>query len=54
MVKIINAVGQTVYETLLPDTTHAEINLSGKLSESVYFVSVESGQTKIITKLIAR
>lgn len=53
-VKIINAVGQTVYETILPDTTHAEINLSGKLSESVYFVSVEAGQTKIITKLIAK
>jgi hypothetical protein len=53
-VKIINAVGQTVYETVLTDTTHAELNLSGKLTESIYFVSVESGQTKIVNKLIVK
>lgn len=53
-VKIVNGVGQTIYETALTDTTHSELNLSGKLTESIYFVSVESGKNKIVNKLIVK
>lgn len=53
-VKIVNQLGQLVYQKVLSGASHAELNLSGKLTGSIYFVSVESGKTKIVNKLIVK
>jgi len=51
-VKIITLSGQTVYQKYLNNTNHLEINTLNLLNKSVYIISVESGQTKIVKKLI--
>lgn len=51
-VKIFNLIGQTIFEKILTDSAHNEMEFSGKLNDSVYFVSIESGTTQIIKKLI--
>ncbi len=53
-VTISNLIGQTIAQTLLNDSNSTQIDLSGKLNESVYFVSIESGNTKITKKLIVQ
>ncbi|MGL5113358.1 MAG: Ig-like domain-containing protein, partial [Flavobacterium sp.] len=53
-VKISNTNGQTIYQNAITDTCHTDINLSGKLSNAVYFVTVESDQRKITNKLIVK
>ena len=53
-VTISNLTGQTIFQTHLNDSNTTELNLSGKLNESVYLVSIESGTTKIIKKLIVQ
>jgi hypothetical protein len=53
-VKISNSNGQIVYENKIADTCHTDINLTGKLTNSIYFVTVESDQTKITNKLIVK
>jgi hypothetical protein len=53
-IKIINLTGQTVYETAVTNLNSADINLSGKLNESIYFVSIESGNIQIVKKLIVK
>ncbi|NDP20549.1 MAG: T9SS type A sorting domain-containing protein [Paludibacter sp.] len=52
VIKITNLLGQTIYQEMLPNKTHLELNLPGKLNESVYFISVESGDTKVVKKLV--
>jgi hypothetical protein len=51
-VKIMTISGQTVYQKYLNNTNHMEINTLNLLKKSVYLISVESGQTKIVKKLI--
>ena len=53
-IKIVNLIGQTIYETLITNESRASLNLSGKLNESIYFVSIESGNTQIVKKLIVK
>jgi hypothetical protein len=51
-VKIVNITGQTVFQKSSTNTSHIELNTSGLLQKSVYFISVESKQTKAISKLL--
>ncbi|NDP20529.1 MAG: T9SS type A sorting domain-containing protein [Paludibacter sp.] len=51
-VKIINLIGQTVFHEKLNNPTHFDINTLNLLSKSVYTVSVQSGSTIILNKLI--
>jgi len=51
-VKIINLQGQTVYQKSLNKPTHFEINISEISEQSIYIMSIESGQTRIVKKLI--
>jgi hypothetical protein len=53
-VTISNLIGQTIFQTLLNEANTNELDLSGKLNESVYIVSIESGTTQIIKKLIVQ
>jgi hypothetical protein len=53
-IKISNLLGQTIYQEQLTNKTHAELNFSGKLNESVYFISVESEQSKVTRKLVVQ
>ncbi len=53
-VKIINLMGQTVYQKNLNNQLYLNINTNGMLRESVYFVSVESGQSKVTRKLVVQ
>jgi hypothetical protein len=50
--KITNLTGQIVYQQYLKNTTIAELDLSGKLIEAVYIVSIETENSKVYTKLI--
>lgn len=50
--KITNALGQLIHQENLTDTTHNELNLSGRLNEAVYFISIEDGIQKVVKKLI--
>lgn len=51
---ITNSTGQKIYEQLLRDPCSTDINLTGTLPNAVYFVAVESDQTKIVKKLIVK
>lgn len=51
---ITNSIGQKIYEKKLNDPCHTDINLTGKLTNAIYFVAVESDQTKIVKKLIVK
>jgi hypothetical protein len=51
-VKIMTISGQTVYQKYLNNTNRLEINTLNLLKKSVYIISVESEQTKIVKKLI--
>ncbi len=51
---IRNLVGQTVFQKSSNNTSHVELNTSAILNESLYFVTVESGQSKITSKLIVQ
>ncbi len=53
-VKIINLLGQTIYQTSISNSSHAELNLTNKLTDSIYLVSIEAGNTHIIKKLIIK
>ncbi|MBN2639512.1 MAG: DUF5010 domain-containing protein [Bacteroidales bacterium] len=52
--KIINLMGRTVYEELLNDNSHADLNLSGVLNESIYIISIESSGSSVVRKLIVK
>ncbi len=51
-VKISNLSGQTVYQPKTNNTTHMQLDLSGILKKSIYIISIESGETKVVNKLI--
>ena len=53
-VKVSNLNGQILYQNKITDTCHTNINLSGKLPNGIYIVTVESDQSKITNKLIVR
>jgi Domain of unknown function (DUF5010)/DUF5010 C-terminal domain/Bacterial Ig-like domain (group 2)/Carbohydrate binding module (family 35)/Secretion system C-terminal sorting domain len=53
-IKVLNLVGQVVYQTSVTNTDRADINLSGQLKDAIYFVSIESGNTQIVKKLIVK
>ncbi len=53
-VKISTLNGQILYQNKITDTCHTNINLSGKLPNGIYIVTVESDQSKITNKLIFR
>ncbi|MHC1705712.1 MAG: DUF5010 domain-containing protein [Tenuifilaceae bacterium] len=52
LVKIINLQGQTIYHRSINKPTHLEMNSLELLEKSIYIISVESEQTKIVKKLI--
>jgi hypothetical protein len=52
--KITNLLGQVIHQEILTDTSHKELNLSGQLNESVYFISIEAGENKVVKKLIVK
>lgn len=52
--KIATISGQIIYESKVTDTCHMDLDLSGKLSNGVYLVIVESDQTKVVKKLIVQ
>jgi autotransporter translocation and assembly factor TamB len=51
-IKIINLKGQTVYQKSLDNPTHFEIDATSILKNSVYIISIESGQTKVVDRFI--
>jgi len=53
-IKVLNLIGQVVYQTSISHSTRADMNLSGKLHDAIYFVSIESGNTQIVKKLIVK
>ena len=52
--KITNLLGQIIHQEKLTDKSHIELNLSGQLTESVYFISVEAGENKLVKKLFVK
>lgn len=51
--KIINIMGAIVYKGLLNiSSAPAELNLTGKLMDSLYFVSVETDEFRIVEKMV--
>jgi hypothetical protein len=53
-IKIINSIGQTIYETSATNPTKVSLHPTQKLNESIYFVSIEAGDTQIVKKLIVK
>jgi len=54
MLTITNLMGQVVCQHKLDSNTGILLDLTGKLNEAVYVVSVESDNVKVFTKLIVR
>jgi hypothetical protein len=52
--KITNLLGQIIHQEKLTNKSHAELNLSGQINESVYFISVEAGENKLVKKLFVK
>ncbi|MGL5112560.1 MAG: Ig-like domain-containing protein, partial [Flavobacterium sp.] len=52
--KITNLLGQIIHQEKLTNKSHTELNLSGQLNESAYFISVESGSSRIVKKIILK
>lgn len=50
--KIFNLSGQVVYQEILKNKSHAALNIANKLTESVYFITVESGKNQAVKKLL--
>jgi hypothetical protein len=51
-VKITDVNGKTIQETWFKKSSNLELNLSGKLKPSIYFITIASGKTQVIKKLI--
>jgi hypothetical protein len=51
---ISNLLGQTIYKQQLSSNLHNEIYLPIKLDQSVYFITVESANLKVVEKLFVR
>jgi hypothetical protein len=52
--QITNLLGQVIHQETFKDKSQIELNLSGQLNESVYFISVQSADVKIVKKLIVK
>ncbi len=52
--KITNLRGQIIHQEKLTNKSNVELNLSGQLNESVYIISVEADETKIVKKLFVK
>jgi hypothetical protein len=52
--KITNLLGQIIHQEVLTNKSHAELNLSGQLNESIYLISLEAGENKLVKKLIVK
>ena len=52
--KVTNLLGQLIHQEIVTDTKHKELNLSGRLNEAVYFISIEDGENKLVKKLIVK
>nr|WP_315146474.1 Ig-like domain-containing protein [uncultured Flavobacterium sp.] len=52
--KVTNLLGQLIHQEILTNTTHKELNFSGRLNEAVYFISIEGGDHKLVKKLIVK
>ena len=50
--KITNHYGQIVYQELLKDKRQVQINLDNQMNDSLYFITIESGDIKLVKKLI--
>jgi hypothetical protein len=53
-ISISNLLGQTIYKQQLASNLHNEIYLPTKLDQSVYFITVESANLKMVEKLFVR
>lgn len=53
-IKISNLLGQTIHQEKSTHKNQVELDLSGKLNDAVYFISVESEQSKITRKLVVQ
>nr|WP_294897557.1 DUF5010 domain-containing protein [uncultured Pedobacter sp.] len=51
-IKLVNIAGQTLQETVVKNSSHVELDLSGKLKESVYLIYIEAGNTRVVKKLV--
>jgi hypothetical protein len=51
-IKIINLMGQTIYQEKVTSKTIIELNLSEQLTKAVYIISVEAGEIKLTKKLL--
>lgn len=51
-IKIINLGGKTIFQEKVKSKNITELNLSEQLTDSVYILSVEAGETKLMKKLI--
>jgi hypothetical protein len=52
--KITNLLGQVIHQEKSTNKSQIELNLSGQLNESLYFISVEAGENKLVKKLIVK
>lgn len=53
-VSILNLLGQKIYEFQNIDSNHLSIDLSGKLNESIYLISIESDSYQLTKKLLVQ
>jgi len=53
-VRIISLTGKVVHMETLANTGQSKLNLSDRLDEAVYLVSIETEKTRIVKKLIVR
>ncbi len=53
-INITNLLGQIIHTEKVSNPTQVELNVSNKLTDSVYFISVESGENKLVKKLIVK
>lgn len=53
-INITNLLGQIIHTEKVSNPTQVDLNVSNKLTDSVYFISVESGENKLVKKLIVK
>jgi hypothetical protein len=53
-IKITNVLGQVIHDEKVTKPTQVELNISNKLTDSVYFISIETGISKTTKKLLVK
>jgi len=53
-INITNLLGQIIHTEKVSNPTQVDLNVSNKLTDSVYFISVESGDSKTTKKLLVK